>query len=125
MTMNAAGEVKQCAVHDGTFDGECQFCLDEMEALQGGYNALVQRNHHKAKLMHQQGVGLNDGQVLAQRLDMIIDLVFRENPKARAHFEIAFVEAVHEGLLEIEKEANRMRLVNGVNGFNPHKLPHV
>lgn len=103
-----------CIAHLALPDVDCEFCQDELGELQAMYNGLVKKNQKKTALLMSQGAQLDPGSLIAGRLDMLLDILFQHDPRARAKFEIAFAKSVLKSLDEALSAHARQRLTQGV-----------
>lgn len=103
-----------CVAHMSVPDMDCEYCQAEIGELQTIYNSIVKRNQQNSNLLMSQGAQLDPTSLVAGRLDMVLDVIFGQNPRERAKFEIAFAKSVLKSLDEALSAHARQRLTQGV-----------
>lgn len=82
-------------------------------------DAARQRNAERAQRLFQQGFGLNPFDIMATRIEMLVEHLLPHNSKGRQQFELRFEQKMTEIITNTEKQAVRQRLTlpNGPGGF--------
>lgn len=104
-------DITPCLAHPMGYDSDCDYCVAEARQLEKTYQGQVKRNEQKASLLGAQGGGLDNVAVMAYRLDMILGMIFAQNPKSRVRFEIDFARHMFASLEECEAEMNKAKLM--------------
>lgn len=103
-----------CQVHTVHMDDDCQFCVAETDELQAMYNRIVKENGQKASMLASLGGQLDNSSILAARIDLILDALYGQDPKARGRFEVTFARQVQGSLENALQEMRKAKLTQGV-----------
>lgn len=106
----------QCIVHMTDFDPDCPSCQNEVTFVESQVRQAANANTLSEARLRQFGVTASVTNILAIRLNTLIESATGGNPKVKARFEMSFMANYAAALAQAEQNAVRAKLMHGVRG---------
>jgi len=102
---------EQCVVHMTDYDPDCAMCKSEIATIEFTTRNNAEANQMLEKRLAMAGTPVSATNVVAIRLNTLIESACGGNPKTRARFELAFMQNYARALTDAVARPPQSRLV--------------
>lgn len=107
---------EQCVVHMTDFDPDCEMCKAELATIERTHNTNAAANQLLEQRLAARGTPVPAVNVIALRLNTLIESACGGNPKTRARFELSFMANYAAALQQADRNAPTRLIVPGPPG---------